>query len=361
VPPWGRPSWGREGGRRRKEWERQQREWEDSRRFEELESDSDEDEGVDLDYQGNEKRQPQYDDPDDSDYNEDGLGDIDNLQIAMREKEEILVARALARIRRAQELGKTNVKLTPAESEALERKLAKDRAKGRKPVVETKRLAAPKTSSKPNLTAPSSKKRNSQSSLNTTKETAAASSSRTSSRSTSSQSIPTQQQQQPQQFRRRPLPDDPNWRPRSSSSAQQFQGQLPYPTTPQDQYQYAYPPTMQGYATMPSRHMSGSPDFGYPTDQHGYPVIMPNPRGFASSSDPNLRQRQYSGSSSRGRSILENEDDEDEDLDQGVQVDVVPMSSGQGYEVVSTSASTSTSTKSAPAPTRTSGRRRGKR
>ncbi len=48
------------------------------------------------------------------------------MQLVLRDKEEALIQKALARIRRAQELGKTNVKLPVSELQALERKRQKD-------------------------------------------------------------------------------------------------------------------------------------------------------------------------------------------------------------------------------------------
>ena len=50
------------------------------------------------------------------------------MQLALRDKEETLVQKALERIRRAQMLGKKNVKLTQPELDALERKRQKDQA-----------------------------------------------------------------------------------------------------------------------------------------------------------------------------------------------------------------------------------------
>ena len=50
-----------------------------------------------------------------------------SMQVALRDKEEMLVQKALERIRRAQLLGKKNVKLTQPELDALERKRQKDR------------------------------------------------------------------------------------------------------------------------------------------------------------------------------------------------------------------------------------------
>lgn len=64
------------------------------------------------------------------DYDDDGIevslenpeGRVLGMQLAMRDKEERLVQTAMARIRRAQMLGKTNVKLSQPELDALERK-----------------------------------------------------------------------------------------------------------------------------------------------------------------------------------------------------------------------------------------------
>ena len=57
------------------------------------------------------------------------------MQIALRDKEELLVQKALESIHRAQMLGRTNVKLTQPEIDALERKRRKDEAESarRKP------------------------------------------------------------------------------------------------------------------------------------------------------------------------------------------------------------------------------------
>ena len=69
-----------------------------------------------------------YDEDSDSDYSdevEDSAGPSNeygqNMQLMLREKEDLLVEQALERMRRARELGKTNVKLTRAQIDALER------------------------------------------------------------------------------------------------------------------------------------------------------------------------------------------------------------------------------------------------
>ncbi|KAI4191665.1 MAG: hypothetical protein LQ346_004663 [Caloplaca aetnensis] len=51
------------------------------------------------------------------------------MQVALRNKEDLLVQQALGRIRRAQALGKRNVKLTKPEIDALERKRRQDEAR----------------------------------------------------------------------------------------------------------------------------------------------------------------------------------------------------------------------------------------
>ena len=89
------------------------------------------------------------------DYSEDSEpnevdGDEDDMRLTIMEKENILLTQALERIRRAQALGKTKVKLTAAERDALEKKMAKNKAKGKKLVVASKKLGgSPRSSRKP--------------------------------------------------------------------------------------------------------------------------------------------------------------------------------------------------------------------
>jgi hypothetical protein len=117
--------------------------WEAQARVEELDSDDDTDTqgvglnfdkkrfasdplqftGIDLTPRTRARRPYNYDDPEDS--LEESESDIEiegtnALQIAMRDKEEALVQSALARIRRAQEKGKREVKLNQDELDALE-------------------------------------------------------------------------------------------------------------------------------------------------------------------------------------------------------------------------------------------------
>ncbi|KAI9705749.1 MAG: hypothetical protein M1820_004997 [Bogoriella megaspora] len=155
MPPWGRPSGG--GGRNKKaarEWERQMREWEamQQHRFQELDSDDDDEQGVHLDPQYMQQsgdrfssdelyftgadlgayRRPKNRSYEDLAYGDTPYDDSDGdgedelhpgmaLQLAMRDKEQDLVRSALARIQRAREKGKPNVNLTQEEVDALER------------------------------------------------------------------------------------------------------------------------------------------------------------------------------------------------------------------------------------------------
>ena len=296
-----------------------------NQRIEELDSDSgsgsDIGDGADIDYGQD------YSDWEalDLDENFDGGND---MQIAIRDKERILVSRAMTRIRRAQELGRDNVKLSQAESEALERKMAKDRAKGRKPIVDTERIAAQK--SKQSLPAPSSRKRGSRSSLNQEEQHI----DRPRSRTTSAQNL-----QQLQVFRRRPPPDESDRRPRSSSGAQP----LPYPVYPQDDYVYRNPHHQPNYRGGPTRYVSGPAELMH-TRPGPYPAHIPNRRPYESASDPALDRRIPIYPSGPNRRWDLNSADEDgfdyddefeRDGDREIQIDVVPNSSMQGYDIVS--------------------------
>ena len=352
-------------------------------RFEELDSDSDEDQGVDLShtYKSDElyftggdlgsRRQPAHrsdyiEISDDSELEDDGFeGEEGGMQLALREKEDILVARALERIRRAQVLGKTNVKLTAAESDALQRKMVRDKAKGRKPIVATRKLGGNSRNNSRRDLSPISKRKGSRPSLIARPESdpplptenyVVHPSSRPGSRSNSAQHL----EKQPSTVSsrtakriisdpeppyplsrssnsRRSLPDDPDWQPRSRSSS--VVANLPYPVSSQDYASYPSPAIPPQYASSSRRNISGPAEFGY-TDRASrqFPVHMPSVRGYTSSSDPALvRRRDFSGGDGYGRrggSESDEDDEEDDDPDQGVQVEVQPSTSAaQGYEV----------------------------
>lgn len=145
MPSWGRPP-GAKGSKQRKRWEREKALWEQEQvRIQELDSDDTDTQGVGLAYgekrfvsdplkftgidlsakQGG-RRGYKFDDSGSSSDGGRSPSDDDEYmserQIALRDKEEALVQSALARIRRAQERGKREVKLNPEELEALERR-----------------------------------------------------------------------------------------------------------------------------------------------------------------------------------------------------------------------------------------------
>ena len=147
MPPWGRPSGGRGNGPSRR-GPKQRQQWDYERYIQELDSEDELEQGVglnelfqsdklhftgvDMSDRSRDQRQLDYSytsetsDEVDGDTN-DGTGET--MQLALRDKEELLVQKALERIRRAQLLGKTNVKLTKPELDALERKRRKDQAR----------------------------------------------------------------------------------------------------------------------------------------------------------------------------------------------------------------------------------------
>lgn len=144
MPQWGRPPGANRRRQEEREWE-QRRRWAEQRRFEELDTDNDDgrepswdgdvrpqrftsDElyftGVDLGvHHPRRTRQVAYreDSEPSSETSERDERDLGDVQITLRDKEKVLVRTAMERIRRAQMLGKSNVRLTRSEYEALER------------------------------------------------------------------------------------------------------------------------------------------------------------------------------------------------------------------------------------------------
>ena len=414
MPPWGRPS-GAWPGKRRKEWERQTRQWEEQRRFEELESDSDDGQGVglndsfisdDLNFTGadlspylKDRRHYEYSDNSDDSYDRVELDDRTGaaMQVALRDKEEWLVQMALERIRRAQLMGKTAVKLSQDEIDALERKRQMDEAKAKKPATRPKasdkRQSSGRSSSSLKTVLPIAGRRKSRSSLTRHTEDdkasyppnlppgfvvagpdgktiyapigyepatgpSSGSSSRPGSRSTSSHSLSqqtpplSQPQYRSQQKRYFSVPEQhlpsstsrtrtpPSPRPQQAdtswtSRSRSASSSQPYPLDPL-QYQTHSPPLPQ----IPAQHFKNRRNVSGPSEFH-YPYVRSPPpsssaRPYASSSDPSLLRREYSAGSGHHEIIsTEYDDDEDDDEDEGVQVDVRPY--GQGYNVNVTS------------------------
>ncbi|MCJ1253108.1 hypothetical protein MMC24_000915 [Lignoscripta atroalba] len=403
MPPWGRPSGGQKG-KRWKEWERQARQWEEQKRFEELDSEDDDGEGVGLggpfagdelhftgaDLEPRSRNRQRHDYTDSSDASDDANERFDGrsgaaMQLALRDKEELLVQKALERIRHAQMLGKTNVKLTQPEIDALERKRQKDQAKGRRSSSNLKandrRQSSSRITNPANSTTLVAGKRKSRSSLNKYDVAGTinpggnappgfivpgpdgnpvyapigyyqppalpyGSSSRPGSRSASSNSQKHQYTPPLQQSQYRSPPKRyssvPEQHSQPSPAARTPPLPRPLPDDPSwiprprsassthslstDPYPYqAYSPSLPQVPHQYSqgrRNVSGPPEVQYSTTR----TMVPSARPYASASDPSLLRQEYSG---EGRT---SEDDlEDDDDDNGVQVDVI--SYGQGYGV----------------------------
>ena len=296
-------------------------------------------------------------------------GEDHNMQVALRDKEDMLVEKAMSRIRRAQELGKKNVKLSQEEMEALQRKQQKDAARQGQPKLKDRRRSG-QNSKKP--TKKENKKerrveiplgqyegeRRAPGMLVTTTSgqqsyapsgyqppmPASQKGSRFGSRNASSQSL---SRRSPEQTRRgerrnskppsprspdsssRSLPDDPNWmpRPRSSSAL----AGAPYYPDPNPPYQYqAYSPPLPQipaqYGT-PSRRIVSNP-------QTASRDRLPRYEGLANREpSPPRRRRRASPSESSSSS--------DDGSDAGVQVDIVSPYDGRGYDYRSMSEGTS--------------------
>ena len=387
MPSWGRPSGARKG-KRGKEQDKQTRQREEARRFEEIESDDDDGQGVGLSrpfvsdelyFTGadlSRSRPPQrtYSHNHTSEFSEDEE-DVDGslggpMQLALRDKEELLVHRALERIRRAQMLGRTNVKLTKPELDALARKrrkveaTRKDRLSGskandsRRSSGQTIETVEQKTS-KRRLGTPISMYENGEFSNSGHAAppaillpgpdgnefyqpfghySSAATgpynrSSRSGSRSASSHSqqqstppLPSSQFGPPKERNfsaskasrppstlppntlPRRLPDDPNWIPRPQSCSSNTA--QPF-SPPQSHVPSHY---FQGRRTV-----SGPPESQYVDLGRGDTSPMP----YSTSSEPSHMHLEHSGH--------DDDTEDDDDNEYGVQVDVVPY--GQGYGI----------------------------
>ncbi|MCJ1470586.1 hypothetical protein MMC07_009232 [Pseudocyphellaria aurata] len=392
MPSWGRPS-GAHKGKREKGRDRQIRRREEARRFEEIESDDDDGQGVGLSrqYVGDElyftgadlsrsrprnQRTRSHDTSESSEADDvdENIGGI--MQLALRDKEESLVHKALERIRRAQMLGRTNVKLTQSEIDALARKRRKDEATRKAPLSSSsaidrrpgstqlsdtveqrpsnRRLRNPRSTYRsdefpgsrhatlPEILLPGTDGKASYQAFGQYSSAAPGQhnrSPRSGSRSASSHSqlqstppLPSSQFRSPKERNfsvpetsrppptispnslPRRLPDDPNWIPRPQSSS----------SNPAQIYS---PPS----AHVPSHYfqgrriVSGPPELQYMGSRRGGDS---SPIPYPTSSEPSHMHREHSGR--RGDDFIRNNDDtEDDDDDYGVQVDVVPY--GQGY------------------------------
>lgn len=405
MPSWGRPSGARQATRRKDRGVHKRPKDEDLR-FHEIDSDSDDGQGVSLDASfasddlystgadigAHVRTRPAKDHHFDSESSEESNSmekSGGTMQLALRDKEELLVQKALERIRRAQLLGKTNVKLSQPELDALERKRRKDESKRKTSASNLRPADKRRSSGTSSLSAKEQHfgKRSRQSLLPRHDEIAASNADRATTppglllsgydgqsyaplgyypstgplaqgtRPDSRLLNPSQQQQYapssaqhskirdqhkrdssgftPAQQaplsaisdRSRRLPDDPGWSPRSRSAS----SNLAYPMDPYQYQQYSpqLPQIPPQYAHN-RRVVSGPPDVEYPNMHYlstrRAGLPTQQQRG-AASSEPSLLQREYSTSQSAG--IAESNDDSEDSEDYGVQVDVVPY----GYDV----------------------------
>jgi PRA1 family protein 1 len=404
MPSWGRPP-GAKGSKQRKRWEREKALWEQEQiRIEELDSDDSDIQGVGLAYgekrfvsdplkftgidlstKPRERRGYTFNDDSESDSDggrsrSDDDGNESARQVALRDKEEALVQSALARIRKAQERGKREVKLNPEELAALEkrkkrmqsaatskpkkgsgssgsggeRKRRSDRALVTVPIVQPEPRrhsdrhrdhSPPRTSSGgPGMVvegpdgvvtyAPIGHFPPSASSRNSPTRPRSSTSLSQQSRHTpppflsehpqggrhySEEMLPTASGQSP----RIPLPHEESWTPSSRRSSASSQG---YSHDPFDyQVSSGYPVQTSG-----RRNASGPPQVSYSSIRRSPPVATSSSSSkmrysvAASSSDPNLGRRRGEDEipdSMDSRSSSEEDDDESDDLGNGVSVE----------------------------------------
>ena len=395
MPSWGRPS--RAGkGKREKRRDRNTRHWEEDRRFEEIDSDEDDGQGVGLHDSlisdklyftgadlGPRRRQPHKQDhsqSSESSGNEDNMEDRSGgvMQVALRGKEEQLVQKAMERIRRAQLMGRSNVKLTKPEIDALERKRLKDystnKILGPKLRIADRRRVSDRLPKTVNEQKPSRRKAITLASVHddhsfsgpkhTTPPGAEVSgsngnpvysatgqyqflpagsygrSSRSGSRSTSAQS---QQRYTPplpgSQFRpaqtryfsvpehsrpssmpqtpplSRRLPDDPSWIPRPRSASSNHL----YPAE-NIQHNAHSPPlhNLPSQFNQGRRNTSGQPEIQYTSTRRGAPLA----RAYATSSEPPIPQTDATHEVPLEHHVEVDYSDDDDDDNYGVQVGI---------------------------------------
>jgi hypothetical protein len=388
MPRWGRPP----GVRNGKQARRRATQWEDfdGVRFEEIDGDDDDDDAVlgSLQRHGTKgnnntsstrevrlRNDDGYDydselsDGEDFDLNDDADSTVAfAVQLAMRDKEDMLVEKALERIRRAQMLGKKNVRLSQEELDALDRRRKQAASSKKVPLSKATGFTRPldgkrrKSGELAKTSSQAERRRSSQeqylldeSSIAYAKAPSGAFHAAPNNRPSSSSSrprTPTMQSLRPQSSANSPLtmhphqpaygqrypdrdplqpasprdapyiralPDDPQWAPRQRSSS----NATPYPV---DNFMYGQP-----YGLGP-----GDPRLNYngrryaptsmPYNGSGYPPVSEEPRRGSSG-----RQTRAESSEEESSSDDEDEDEEedseeeedDDDGEHGVQVAVV--------------------------------------
>lgn len=402
MPSWGRPS-GAGKGKREKRRDKYTRQQEGDRRFEEIDSDEDDDQGVELDrshisdklyFTGTDisprrrnPHSPDYDRSSESSGAEDVAEDMSEgtMQIALRDKEELLVQKALERIRRAQMMGRSNVELTQSEIDALERKRRKDSAArkvtGSKAKISERRRvsdqsagvvseqkpnrrkvsapvsaydghgsSSPRHSTPPGIVVPGPDGNPVYSAFGQYPSLAVNSygrSSRSGSRSTGAQSqqqhtppLPGSQARpaqtryfsgsdhsQPSSTPQTPLlsrrlPDDPGWIPRPRSASSN------HSYSAENIHHNSLSPQLPHASSQFNqgrRNISGPPDVQYTSRRRGAPPT----RAYAATSDPSLPQRDLQDGALDHRGYVDYSDDDD-DGNYGVQVDLAPYDQGYG-------------------------------
>ncbi|KAL8843619.1 MAG: hypothetical protein Q9170_000123 [Blastenia crenularia] len=299
------------------------------------------------------------------------------MQVALRNKEDLLLQQALDRIRRAQMLGKRNVKLSQPEIDALERKRRQDEAGRTQLRSGSKQSDKRRWSSQLQLVGKDSRpgKRKSSGLSSTHEETYAAerrgatppgllvpgpdgrpvhtpigyypptakqppgsrgsqSGSRSGSSSNLQQSTPPLPSSQywsgqprypsesdyspslPASPLMRRLPDDPHWNPRPRSASSNYQ----YPLDPQYRQPHSTPPPPNSsYYSQGRRIVSGPAEIQYPSIPRR---PLPMSSTHAASADSVLPRRAHYGGRDQGDSASTEGTEDDED--HGVQVEVLP-------------------------------------
>jgi len=390
VPSWGRPP-GAKGSKRRRQWERDQELWQQEQsRVEELDSDDTDTQGVGLNFEkkrfasdplhftgidmsSNEaraRRSYSYGDSEETSNSDSEISEFDGtnaLQIALRDKEEALVQSALARIRRAQEKGKREVKLNQDELDALEKRRKRmqaaattkekkgsgsgsdrDRKRSQRQLVPISSLD-PKSQRKgkgkrdvtpppPGLLIAGADGSASYAPLGYYPSQAGPSrSSPARPRSSASQQVHggpppqyanrhfsdgTRPNSSSSNGSRRPLPDEEGWIPTSSRRSS-------VASQPVDPFEYqtssGHPPAIpQQY--MQSRRIASGPEIAYsslrrsPPIPGGYPSSASRPSSSRGASDPTVRRRQSRRDDIDELAPSSDDEDESDDLGNGVQV-----------------------------------------
>ncbi|CAG8879203.1 unnamed protein product [Penicillium nalgiovense] len=308
------PSWGRPPGARRGRNTRGRAAWEETR-LEEVDSEEDaygrelvrSGRYRQLEYGGRgPRRRVDYEDLTDESESVDG-GEFDlydhedstvayAVQLAMRDKEDQLVDTALERIRRAQVLGKKNVRLSKRELDALERKRQQTDGLSRRPSASVKVTSRPSSRRSGAAAAPEQLPGVYPAFVPDAHSTWArgtGTNSRPSSSSSARPRTPTTQSLPP--VFQRPLPDDPQWAPPYYNSMQMspygepapYSSQVPTDLRTGQQNRMSYPsgPPYPVYQSQsPGKRPQGTPQAREDLPLAPAPALAPSKLGSEESS-----------------------------------------------------------------------------